>query len=133
MDHQLVCFLRADQTCLQVLGAWGLGWEIWMDGMEITQFTYFQQVTPLKLNRKSSLILDYMAFMSTVIITISLVKLLLIFHDFAKFYLVSLEAFFPFSLSRLEACNCHPYLLKSLMVLSVSSCYYRSVFDCFFY
>lgn len=29
---------------LQVLGAWGLGWEIWMDGMEITQFTYFQQV-----------------------------------------------------------------------------------------
>ncbi|RXH93417.1 hypothetical protein DVH24_013993 [Malus domestica] len=26
-----------------VLGAWGLGWEIWMDGMEITQFTYFQQ------------------------------------------------------------------------------------------
>ncbi|KAL4600082.1 hypothetical protein ACB092_11G172600 [Castanea dentata] len=27
-----------------VLGAWGLGWEIWMDGMEITQFTYFQQV-----------------------------------------------------------------------------------------
>lgn len=28
----------------QVLGAWGLGWEIWMDGMEITQFTYFQQV-----------------------------------------------------------------------------------------
>jgi glycyl-tRNA synthetase alpha chain len=26
------------------LGAWGLGWEVWMDGMEITQFTYFQQV-----------------------------------------------------------------------------------------
>ena len=25
------------------LGAWGLGWEIWLDGMEITQFTYFQQ------------------------------------------------------------------------------------------
>ena len=25
-------------------GAWGLGWEVWMDGMEITQFTYFQQV-----------------------------------------------------------------------------------------
>ena len=26
------------------LGAWGLGWEVWLDGMEITQFTYFQQV-----------------------------------------------------------------------------------------
>jgi glycyl-tRNA synthetase alpha chain len=26
------------------IGAWGLGWEVWLDGMEITQFTYFQQV-----------------------------------------------------------------------------------------
>jgi len=26
------------------LGAWGLGWEVWLDGMEITQFTYFQQI-----------------------------------------------------------------------------------------
>ncbi|MAZ52444.1 MAG: glycine--tRNA ligase subunit alpha [Trueperaceae bacterium] len=26
------------------LGAWGLGWEVWMDGMEISQFTYFQQI-----------------------------------------------------------------------------------------
>ena len=26
------------------LGAWGLGWEVWQDGMEVTQFTYFQQV-----------------------------------------------------------------------------------------
>ena len=26
------------------LGAWGLGWEVWLDGMEITQFTYFQQM-----------------------------------------------------------------------------------------
>ena len=26
------------------LGAWGLGWEVWLNGMEITQFTYFQQV-----------------------------------------------------------------------------------------
>ena len=25
------------------LGAWGLGWEVWCDGMEVTQFTYFQQ------------------------------------------------------------------------------------------
>ena len=30
------------------LGAWGLGWEVWMDGMEITQFTYFQQVGGLQ-------------------------------------------------------------------------------------
>lgn len=27
-----------------IVGAWGLGWEVWLDGMEITQFTYFQQV-----------------------------------------------------------------------------------------
>lgn len=26
------------------MGAWGLGWEVWLDGMEVTQFTYFQQV-----------------------------------------------------------------------------------------
>ena len=26
------------------IGAWGLGWEVWLDGMEVTQFTYFQQV-----------------------------------------------------------------------------------------
>ncbi|MDZ4271229.1 MAG: glycine--tRNA ligase subunit alpha, partial [Erythrobacter sp.] len=26
------------------LGAWGLGWEVWCDGMEVTQFTYFQQM-----------------------------------------------------------------------------------------
>jgi len=29
------------------LGAWGLGWEIWLDGMEVTQFTYFQEVGSL--------------------------------------------------------------------------------------
>ena len=29
------------------LGAWGLGWEVWLDGMEVTQFTYFQQVGTL--------------------------------------------------------------------------------------
>ena len=32
-----------------VLGAWGLGWEVWLDGMEITQFTYFQQAGGLSL------------------------------------------------------------------------------------
>lgn len=31
------------------LGAWGLGWEVWMDGMEVTQFTYFQAVGGIDL------------------------------------------------------------------------------------
>jgi glycyl-tRNA synthetase alpha chain len=30
------------------LGAWGLGWEVWLNGMEVTQFTYFQEVGSLK-------------------------------------------------------------------------------------
>jgi len=32
------------------LGAWGLGWEVWLDGMEITQFTYFQQAGGIDLS-----------------------------------------------------------------------------------
>jgi glycyl-tRNA synthetase alpha chain len=32
------------------LGAWGLGWEVWCDGMEVTQFTYFQQLGGLELD-----------------------------------------------------------------------------------
>ncbi|UAJ65696.1 glycine--tRNA ligase subunit alpha [Candidatus Schneideria nysicola] len=32
------------------LGAWGIGWEVWLDGMEITQFTYFQQMGGLECN-----------------------------------------------------------------------------------
>ncbi len=32
------------------LGAWGMGWEVWMDGMEITQFTYFQSVANIALD-----------------------------------------------------------------------------------
>jgi glycyl-tRNA synthetase alpha chain len=32
------------------LGAWGLGWEVWLDGMEVTQFTYFQQLGGLELD-----------------------------------------------------------------------------------
>ena len=32
------------------LGAWGVGWEVWLDGMEITQFTYFQQVGGIALD-----------------------------------------------------------------------------------
>jgi len=33
------------------LGAWGLGWEVWLNGMEITQFTYFQQIGGIELNQ----------------------------------------------------------------------------------
>ena len=33
-----------------VLGAWGLGWEVWLDGLEITQFTYFQQAGGIDLD-----------------------------------------------------------------------------------
>jgi len=32
------------------LGAWGLGWEVWLNGMEVTQFTYFQQVGGLEVH-----------------------------------------------------------------------------------
>ena len=35
------------------LGAWGLGWEVWIDGMECTQFTYFQQVGGIDLDPPS--------------------------------------------------------------------------------
>ena len=35
------------------LGAWGVGWEVWLDGMEITQFTYFQQVGGIALEVES--------------------------------------------------------------------------------
>ncbi len=35
------------------LGAWGLGWEVWLDGMEITQFTYFQQVGSIDVKEVS--------------------------------------------------------------------------------
>lgn len=33
------------------LGAWGLGWEVWLNGMEVTQFTYFQQVGGWNVNQ----------------------------------------------------------------------------------
>ncbi len=36
------------------LGAWGLGWEVWLDGMEVTQFTYFQQVGGIDLKPVSA-------------------------------------------------------------------------------
>lgn len=40
------------------LGAWGLGWEVWLDGMEVTQFTYFQQIGGIDL-RPVSLEITY--------------------------------------------------------------------------
>lgn len=42
MEHD-IRFVEDDWES-PTLGAWGLGWEVWLDGMEITQFTYFQQV-----------------------------------------------------------------------------------------
>lgn len=36
------------------LGAWGLGWEVWLDGMEVTQFTYFQQVGGIAVEQVSA-------------------------------------------------------------------------------
>jgi len=41
MEHD-IRFVEDDWES-PTLGAWGLGWEVWLDGMEITQFTYFQQ------------------------------------------------------------------------------------------
>ncbi|WP_129287120.1 glycine--tRNA ligase [Streptomyces sp. GZWMJZ-114] len=39
-----------DNWASPALGAWGLGWEVWLDGLEITQFTYFQQAGGIALN-----------------------------------------------------------------------------------
>jgi len=39
-----------DNWVSPALGAWGLGWEVWLDGLEITQFTYFQQAGGLALD-----------------------------------------------------------------------------------
>jgi glycyl-tRNA synthetase len=39
-----------DNWASPALGAWGLGWEVWLDGLEITQFTYFQQAGGLTVN-----------------------------------------------------------------------------------
>lgn len=41
--HHDIRFVEDDWES-PTLGAWGVGWEVWLDGMEITQFTYFQQV-----------------------------------------------------------------------------------------
>jgi glycyl-tRNA synthetase len=42
-NHHDVRFVEDDWES-PTLGAWGLGWEVWLNGMEVTQFTYFQQV-----------------------------------------------------------------------------------------
>ncbi|MDR1545378.1 MAG: glycine--tRNA ligase subunit alpha [Deltaproteobacteria bacterium] len=42
MEHD-IRFVEDDWES-PTLGAWGIGWEVWLDGMEVTQFTYFQQV-----------------------------------------------------------------------------------------
>jgi len=47
MDHD-VRFVEDDWES-PTLGAWGIGWEVWLDGMEITQFTYFQQAGGVEL------------------------------------------------------------------------------------
>ncbi|MCK4547073.1 MAG: glycine--tRNA ligase subunit alpha [Candidatus Eisenbacteria sp.] len=47
-DHDLR--LVEDDWESPTLGAWGLGWQVWLDGMEITQFTYFQQVGGIDLD-----------------------------------------------------------------------------------
>ena len=47
-DHDLR--LVEDDWESPTLGAWGLGWQVWMDGMEITQFTYFQQIGGIDLD-----------------------------------------------------------------------------------
>ena len=46
--HHDIRFVEDDWES-PTLGAWGLGWEVWLDGMEVTQFTYFQQVGGIDL------------------------------------------------------------------------------------
>jgi len=48
LEHD-IRFVKDDWESPTV-GAWGLGWEVWLDGMEITQFTYFQQVGGVDLD-----------------------------------------------------------------------------------
>ncbi|MCW2904101.1 MAG: Glycine--tRNA ligase [Streptosporangiaceae bacterium] len=49
LDAHDVRFVE-DNWASPALGAWGLGWEVWLDGLEITQFTYFQQSGGLPLD-----------------------------------------------------------------------------------
>ncbi len=52
LDDHDVRFVQDDWES-PTLGAWGLGWEVWMDSLEVTQFTYFQQVGGLDLQHIS--------------------------------------------------------------------------------
>jgi glycyl-tRNA synthetase alpha chain len=47
LQHNDIRFVEDDWES-PTLGAWGLGWEVWLNGMEVTQFTYFQEVGSLK-------------------------------------------------------------------------------------
>ncbi len=49
LDDHDVRFVE-DNWASPALGAWGLGWEVWLDGLEITQFTYFQQAGGFSLD-----------------------------------------------------------------------------------
>ncbi len=49
LKHHDVKFAEDDWES-PTLGAWGLGWQVWLDGMEITQFTYFQQAGGIDLD-----------------------------------------------------------------------------------
>ena len=49
LDEHDVRFVQDDWES-PTLGAWGLGWEVWMDSLEVTQFTYFQQVGGVDLD-----------------------------------------------------------------------------------
>ncbi|RMH69697.1 MAG: glycine--tRNA ligase subunit alpha [Gemmatimonadetes bacterium] len=49
VDKHDVRFIEDDWES-PTLGAWGLGWQVWLDGIEISQFTYFQQVAGFDLN-----------------------------------------------------------------------------------
>ena len=51
IDHMMhdIRFVEDDWES-PTLGAWGLGWEVWCDGMEVSQFTYFQQVGGIECN-----------------------------------------------------------------------------------
>ena len=48
LDHD-IRFVEDDWES-PTLGAWGIGWEVWLDGMEVTQFTYFQQAGGIDLS-----------------------------------------------------------------------------------
>jgi len=52
-QHHDIRFVQDDWES-PTLGAWGLGWEVRLDGMEITQFTYFQEVGGIELNPVSA-------------------------------------------------------------------------------